>query len=236
MIQLNSLILNGKSSADFPFFVAVEEVPGVTLPVKKDKVYQHEHMSGAVKQSINAWEPLQLEFIFYLHDVTRKHLRDFKGWFKPEGTLSRYDDPDMHYEYISVDLTSKPLDELDGYQVTATFLCQPFEYEREVEVTVGSSILNATTAPMYPKLTIKGNTTSESYIRIGNQNMYFKEGITNGLIIECKHGYQNVWNLSGTEINNQIKGDFFEILPGTHPVTKGTGITEVKMLTRWGWR
>lgn len=227
--------MNGKSSADFPFFVAVEEVPGLTMATKKDKVYRHDHMSGAVKQSINAWDPIQLEFIFYLHDVNRRQLRDFKGWIKPEGTLTRYDDPDMHYEYISVDVVSKPLDEVFGYEVTATFLCQPFEYEKETEVMVGSSITNSTTAPMYPKLTIKGNTSSESYIRIGNQSMYFKEGIVEGLIIECKHGYQNVMNLNGTILNHQVKGDFFEIMPGPNPVTKGPGISEVKMLTRWGW-
>lgn len=235
MIKLDSITINGKSSADFPFYVAVEEVPGISMPTKKDKIYQHEHMSGAVKQTINAWEALPLEFIFYLYDVTRSELREFKRWFKSEGTITRYDDPDMHYEYLSVSVESKPLDQVGGYEVTATFLCQPFEYEREKELDLESTLVNHTTAPMYPRLTIKGNTTSESYIRIGNQTMYFKKGIKEGLIIECKHGYQNVFNLNGTIINNQVKGNFFEVMPGTHPVTKGTGITEVKILTRWGW-
>lgn len=235
MIELNSLILNGKSSADFPFFVAVEEVPGVLMPTKKDKIYQHEHMNGSVKQSINAWESITLEFIFYLHDVTRSDLRKFKSWFKPQGTLTRYDDPDMHYEYIQVNVSSKALDDTSGYEVTAVFLCQPFEFEKETEVVLGTTIRNETSAPMYPKIMIKGDTGEETYLKIGRQSMYFKQGVRNGAVIECKQGYQNITDLNGREINNQVKGDFFEITPGAHTVVKGKGITEVKMVTRWGW-
>lgn len=235
MIKLNSLILNGKSSASFPFKVFVEEVPGLALAKKKDKVYEHDFMNGATKQTINAWESIPLQFVFYLHDTTRADLRLFKSWFKNEGTLVRYDDPDFHINYLSVEVESSPLDETYGYEVTATFMCEPFEYEEEKEITLGAEINNHTSSPMYPLIKITGDTASETSLSIGSQTMYFKQGVQGTITVECKHGKQNVKDSTGRLMNNQTRGSFFEIPVGKSKVVKGQGITEVKMLTRWGW-
>lgn len=235
MITYNQLMINGKSTADFPFPIFVEELPGLSMAKKKDKLFETDYQNGYVKQSVSAWESLSLVFKFYLHNVSRSQLREFKKLFVNEGTLVRYDDSDMHYNYLSVNLESEPIAETFGYEVTATFVCEPFEYEQEKEIVVTNKIVNHTNAPMHPLIKVKGNTQAETTLTIGKTTMVFKEGIDTLVEIECKDGYQNVRDKSGRLINNKIKGDFFEILPGESVVTKGAGITEVKLLARWGW-
>lgn len=235
MIAYNQLLINGKSTADFPFSVFVEEVPGVSMAKKKDKLFETEYQNGYVKQSVQAWEPISLVFKFYLHNINRSQLREFKKLFVNEGTLVRYDDSEMHYRYVSVVLESEPLTSTFGYEVEAVFMCEPFEYEKEKEIILGNNITNHTNAPMYPLIKIKGNTSNQTTLKIGETMMVFKEGIDTLIEIECKHGYQNVRDKSGRLINNQVRGDFFEILPGESTIVKGQGITEVRLLTRWGW-
>lgn len=239
MIKLNSLILNGESSADFPFLVAVEEVPGIVRANKKDKIFKTDYASGAMKQSVDAYDTIDLQFIFYVHDVNRNQLRQFKSWFKDEGTLTRYDDPNMHYNYLSVEVESKPLDEVYGYEVTATFLCEPFEYEEEqtLDITNLKSITNHTNAVMYPKLKVKGSSSERMYLEIGKDRMVFPNGLRGEYEIECKHGIQNIMDLKTGELANSLSiGPFFELGLGINKLSKSNGFDSICMLTRWGWR
>ncbi|MGF3073231.1 hypothetical protein ACQV2T_06765 [Facklamia sp. P13069] len=240
MIKYNSLILNGESSAGFPFYVAVEEVPGLVRANKKDKLFKTDYASGAIKQSVEAYDTISLKFIFYLHDVNRNELRKFKKWLKDEGRLVRYDDPLIHYNYLSVEITSEVLDEVNGYQVTAEFECEPFEYEEEEEIDITNlqSITNRTNAPMYPKLTIVASSSSPMYLKIGPHKMNFKKGLNGTYEIECKHNYQNIKNIRTGKLENDLAtGPFFEIpKDGSWPIEKSSGFQSIKMLTRWGWR
>lgn len=236
MIKLNSITLNGKSSADFPFFVAVEQIPGIVRSNKKDKIFKQDYVNGAVKQTIEAYDLIELEFVFYLFNVTRQQVREFKKWFVDSGQIRLSTDPTYHYNYLGVGLETAVMDETGGYQVKATFTCEPFEYEAERTITLGSTLINHTSVPMYPLITVEGNTTSETFLTIGSQTMYFKQGIDTRVTIECKHGLQNVRDKSNRLINNQVRGPFFEIAVGNSSVKRGTGITRVTMLTRWGWR
>ncbi|MFN0602708.1 hypothetical protein [Facklamia hominis] len=239
MIKLNSLILNGESSADFPFLVAVEEVPGIVRANKKDKIFKTDYASGAMKQSVDAYDTIDLQFVFYIHDVNRNQLRQFKSWFKDGGTLTRYDDPNMHYNYLSVEVESKPLDEVYGYEVTAIFLCEPFEYEEEqtLDITNLKSITNHTNAVMYPKITLTAESSQPMSLVVGQYHMYFHKGLRGEYELECKHGLQNLINKKNGELaNDLVKGRFIEVVPGENTISKTEGFTSIKMLCRWGWR
>lgn len=235
MPERNALIVNGKSTADLPFFCGVRENSPPARAEKKDQLYDLDMVNGNVVQTIDAWKPVTKQYLFYLHDVTKSQFRAFKAFIGWTGWFSPSDDPGMRYVYQKAVLESSPVDEFDGYEVAVTFTCEPFEYEEERTEELGSSIENHTNAPMYPRLIITGDTTSSTFLQIGEERMTFTNGIRNFVTIECKHGLQDVKDSNGLSINSQVRGPFFEIVPGEHAVTKGTGITSVQMTKRWGW-
>lgn len=235
MPKVNELIINGRSTSDLPFFCAVEENSAPTRASKKNRLHELDMVNGAVVQTINAWSTVSKKYQFYLHDATKSDVRNLKAFVGYSGWFTPADDPGIRYIYMDTAFSSEPLDEFNGYTITVTFTCEPFEYEPESETTLGGSLVNHTNAPMYPKITITAATTSSTYLQIGSERMTFLNGINGTITIECKHGIQDVKNNLGASINNQVRGPFFEILPGTHSVTKGTGITTVKILNRWGW-
>lgn len=235
MPKLNELIINGRSTSDLPFFCAVEENPAPTRANKKNKYHELDMVNGAAVQTINAWSTIQKSFRFYLHNITKADVRKLKAFIGYSGWFTPADDPGIRHVFINTSFDAEPLDEFNGYTITVIFTCEPFEYEPETEINLGSSIVNHTNAPMYPKITITGATTASTFLQIGSERMTFPNGFNGTITIECKHGIQDVKNSLGASINNQVRGPFFEILPGTHSVTKGTGITTVKILNRWGW-
>lgn len=234
MVELNALIINGESTADLPFFCGVTDNSPPARAIKKNKIYELEHVNGAVVQSINAYGLVEKTYNFYLHDVTVANVRRFKSFIGYSGWFTPSDDLGIRYKFINAVPTVEPLDMTDGYRVSVVFTCEPFAYENESVGVLGASIVNHTNAPMYPLIKLTGTTGANTFLQIGNQRMTFTSGINGVVFVECKHGFQDVYT-STSSINNQIRGPFFEIEPGTHSVTKGTGITAVEITKRWGW-
>ena len=235
--EYNALIVNGLSTKDLPFDCLVETNSPLTMGKKKDILHEGEMVNGVLVQSIDAYEPVEKPYVIYLSQVTKAEMRKFKAMFDPTGWFTPYDDPTIKHYYYSVAMESETLDVVDGYRVTVTFLCDPFEYEPETVVTLGSSIINHTNAPMYPKLEVLGTVATLQSLTIGSQTMIFKNGIATRAWVENKLGLQNVTNNTGAAINSQVSGPFFVIPPKkTVSVVKTAGITSVKMTTRWGWR
>lgn len=234
LVRSNELIINGRSSDSLPFYCVVEELDAPKKSEKKDKVFETDYADGYAVQTIDAYSGYERVYNFYLHNVVSSQIRQFKtfipdsGWFKP------YDD-DLKYYFVKSALVFEPLDSVNGYVCVVTFFCQPFGMEDEVTNDLGDKLYNHTNAPMYPLIEIRGATGEETYLQIGDQKMTFKE-IQDVIYIECKPRYQDAWSSGGRKVNNEIKGPFFEILPGENIVTHGQGITSIKITERWGWR
>lgn len=235
MPEYNELIVNGRSTGDLPFFCGVEENSAPTRAEKKNKYHDLDMLNSVAVQTIEAWSSVSKTYQFYIHDATKADVRKLKAFIGYSGWFTPFDDPEIHYVFVNAVFSSEPLDEFNGYTVTATFTCEPFEYEAEKVSTLGSSITNHTTAPMYPKVVITGNVATSTFLQIGSQRMTFPSGVDTKVTIECKHGLQNVFDKSGNAINSKVRGPFFEIEPGTNVVTKGTGITSIQITERWGW-
>lgn len=235
MLKTNEFICNGKRLTDLPFYVVCEVLAPPTRSDKKNILTELPFVNGVVVQDVDAYSTVPKEYAFYLHDVTSADVRKFKAFFPDRGEFTPYDEPDLRFIYESVHLSFSVLDNVGGYEVTATFTCQPFAYEEEKTMTLGSTITNHTNAPMHPKLKITGKTGSETYLKIGEQVMRFKE-IQDVIYIECKHRHQDAYSSGGRKVNNEVKGDFFEIPVGIHRVEKGQGISSVEITTRWCWR
>lgn len=228
------MIINGKSTYNLPFYCVVEELDPPQKAKRKDKLFETEHGTGYMKQTVDAYEPVERKYMFYLHNVQWGDIQMFKdfiadsGWFIPFNEKYRYD-------YLKSELEFAKLDAVNGYEVDVTFYCQPFAYEDEVSKKLGTKLYNETNAPMQPKFEIRGTSGQPSYLKIGEQTMHFKS-LPGVIYIECKHGHQDAWSSGGRKVNNLIKGDFFEVPPGVHEVEKGQGITEVTITERRAWR
>lgn len=239
-LEHNHLIINGRSSADLPFLIAIETNSAPVKARKKNIYNELDSVSGLVVQTIDAWEPVERIYTFYMYDVTLSDVRRFKQFVGQSGQITPYNDQEMHYNYYSSEIDFETMDEADAfhqnYQGTISFICEPFEYERERTIELGNTIRNYTSAPMYPRLKVYGNTNAKQSLTIGDQTMVFKRGANPSLTVECKFGEQNVYDQYGNLINSDIMGDFFVIPPDSEVVVvKTAGITKIEMLARWGW-
>ena len=239
-LEHNHLIINGRSSADLPFLIAIEKNSAPVKARKKNIYNELDSVSGLVVQTIDAWEPVERNYTFYLYDVTLSDVRLFKQFVGQSGQIIPYNDQEMHYNYYSSEINFETMDEDDAfhqnYQGTISFICEPFEYEEEQTVVVGSTIVNHTSAPMFPRLTVHGNSSARQSLTIGDQTMVFKRGPNPLWTVECKFGEQNVYDQYGQLSNSEIIGDFFVIPPDSQVgVVKTVGITKIDMLARWGW-
>lgn len=234
MLRINELIINGKSTADLPFYCAVLELDPPQKSEKKDKLFETDFASGYSKQSVRAYSGIEKQYKFYLYDMEETDIQEFKtfiadeGWFRAWGSQ-------LKYVFVKSTLEFSHLDDVGGYEVLVTFSCQPFGLQDESTKNLDNRIYNPTNAPMYPFIEIRGAIGTETYLQIGSQRMTFKE-IQDVIYIECKPHYQDVYSSGGRKLNAETKGPFFEIQPGENEVLKGPGITSIKITERWGWR
>lgn len=238
MIAINQLIVDGESTADFPFEVFVTKNAGFVYAKKKNKLIETEYGTGAIKENINAWPPILKGYQLYCPTATLQDLRHVKIWAKDTGQLVASDEIDVYYEILDVTIEDAKIHEVSGYQLDITFTTQPFGFEHYPPTNTyltGSTIDNDTNAPMYPRITIYGNSVNPTTVKIGEQEIYLKT-LEERLIIECKPLEQTVIDSYGKEKNGVMGGDFFELKKQSQNlITLGTGITKIDILERWAW-
>lgn len=238
LIGSNALKVNDKSTADFPFPVFVEKNDGFHSPKKKNRLIETDYSTGAIKEAVNAWPPIEKEYEIYCPTASLKDMRQIKLWAKDSGKLIASDEPDVFYEILDVNIGHSVIDAIAGYRVAITFITNPFGYELQQKTktyTSGSKIINHTNAPMYPRIIVNGNSNTQTSIKIGSQTVYLKE-LINKLTIESKPLEQNVYDQYNSPINSVMRGDFFELPEdSTQTITLEAGITNIEVIERWGW-
>lgn len=235
-MEINALVVAGQSTADLPFKVYVEANDGFRAPKKKNRLIETDYMTGALKEEIKAWSVIEKSYVLYCPFASLKELRQLKLWAKDHGKLTPADEPDVYYEILDVELGHARVDEISGYRVEVTFYCEPFGYEREWSTRSyqsGQQLINETNAPMFPRITAYGNTSSEAMVRIGQQRLYF-ERVHTKVDVECKPGQQDVFNQNGSVSNGLMRGEFFEVMPGSNEIEL-SGISRIVVLERWAW-
>lgn len=235
---IDELIVNGRSSVDFDFPIFVEQNDGFRFPKKKNKLIETEYSTGAIKDTVNAWPPIPKEYLLHCPTATLKDMRKIKLWAEDNGRLIAADEPDVFYEILDVEIPHSPIADTHGYQINIIFTVQPFGFELNPQVRTyqnGSTIVNHTNAPMYPRIDVYGNHNEQTSIQIGQQTIYLRRLQTKNTI-ECKYLEQNIFDQYGVPINSTMRGDFFEIHKNSsHVITLGTGIERIELLERWGW-
>lgn len=216
----------------------MEKNDGFQFSKKKNQLIETEYTTGAIKNEVRAWSPIIKSYVLYCPTATLREMRLIKLWAKDYGRLISSDEADVFYEILDVEIDRAPIDDIAGYRVTVQFTTEPFGYEidrQEVTLNDGDTIMNHTNAPMFPRITIFGNSSKETSLTIGNQTIYLKK-LSDRLTIESKPLEQDVFDSYDRRANSIMRGDFFEIPEGSeNKFTFGSGIESVKMLSRWGW-
>lgn len=238
MTRINELIVNGKSTADFPFDVYVTSNAGYNYAKKKNILFENTYGTGAIKREVNAYPPIQKPYTIYSPTATLQDMREITAWATDTGTLVASDESDVYYEVLDVNITDTQLHEVRGYAVTITFTTMPFGYEHGQSIRRfigGEALFNHTNAPMFPRIEVYGNSSEQVQVHIGSQTIrlrYLDEKVT----IESKPLEQNVYDKDGNEMNSLMNGDFIEIAKNTNNnVSLSTGITHIEMTERWAW-
>ena len=256
MITLNELIVNGKSTADFSFDVYVTRNAGYNYAKKKNVLFESTYGTGASKNEINAYPPIEKVYTIHCPFATLQDMREITAWASDSGTLIPSDEPDVYYEILDVHITDARIHEVTGYLIDVIFTTMPFGYEINQRtgvywdkspdplltrmgtdlVFVGDGkLFNHTNAPMYPRIDVYGTSANEVQIQIGRQEVklrYIDEKIT----IESKPFEQGVYDKNGRELNSVMSGDFIEIPKNTtNSVITSSGIDRIEVLSRWAW-
>lgn len=262
LLETNKLIVNGRSTADLSFYCAVESLDPPQRAERKDRLYVTDTSNGYAKQTIDAYKAKEKRYQFYLYDINEMDIREFKVFISDSGWFIPYDES-LKYHFEKTTMSFEEKDEFGGYECEVIFYCQPFGMEDESSVIIGNDamtiigaewntesnptmervyflesatqIINHTNAPMYPLVEVRGAIGVPTFLQIGEQRMTFKE-IQDVIYIESKPHYQDVYGSGGKKLNNIVRGDFFEIQPGTNKILKGEGISLIKITERWGWR
>lgn len=239
MTRINELIINGRSSADFPFTVYVTANAGFNYARKKNVLFETSHGTGAIKNEINAYPPIQKPYSIYCPSATLQDMREITTWIADEGKLIASDESDVFYEILDVEVSDAPLESTGGYMLDIIFTTMPFGYEHIHSLRSfngGESLYNHTNAPMYPRIDVFGTSGSEVQINIGGQIIKLRE-LNQKVTIESKPLEQNIYDKDGKIANGIMSGDFIEIKEGsTNLVTLSNGINRIEMLERWAWR
>lgn len=162
-----------------------------------------------------------------------------RAWLDGENDLIFSDEPNLVYfalirEYV--DFASK-YQLFDTKLVTISVHVQPFRRMDPPAVldaiTFPSTIINPSTAPSLPKITVVCSGDLDLYIN--NQKMSLI-GVANGIILDCK--LQDAFTLDGALLSNDnVSGKFFVLEPGANMITwvleDGASVESITIEPRW---
>ena len=236
MIKQNELFFNRKSTADFPFFVAVETNDGIRKAERKDILHVAQTSSAVMVQKMDGYEMIEKSYTLYIHGAKLTQMSELLAWLDGDGTLTPYDNPERYYNVLKVKAFAAQMDEVGGYQVEVTFICEPFSYKQGDQLKIlrhGQTIENNGHTYMCPRIDVYGSSGSEVSITIGDQVVYLKN-LDEKVTIECREGYQNVFDKNGFMINSIMKGPFFKIPKGSNGISLSNEISHIAVLYREG--
>lgn len=237
-MEINQIKVNGFSTLDFPFETVVVENGGFTYARKKNQFVETDYLTSSIKTEVEAWAPIEKSYKLFCYTTNVAQLRVVKKWAKDNGILISSDEPDVFYEILDVVIEDSKRDGKPYFILEITFTLAPFGFELNQSTKTyrsGDIITNKTNAPMYPRITIYGTSNTQTSIKIGNQTVYISK-LIDKLIIENKYLEQDVRDRNNAQVNNVMRGDFFEIpADSKNIVTLGSGIDRIEVLERWGW-
>ncbi|WP_434747881.1 phage tail protein [Streptococcus dysgalactiae] len=239
MIKHNALTIGGISTASFSCKVIVETSPSIEIGSSKTILYEHGGISGAVVQSNNRRGVVDYSYRIYLAKPNEADLNRFTGLLAKEGYwLESTSFPSVRLWCYKAETNRFERDNRGVYQVDVRFICHPTRFFKNLDtqtLTSNGSIRYQGTALAYPKITIAGQTTSETQLTIGSQVIRLAN-LTGRFVMDNNPQNPSFKTSTGRAI--RWSGDFITLDPskGTSTgVVLGAGINSVTFETNWGW-
>lgn len=239
MIRHNALTIGGVSTASFPFKVIVEDSPSVPVAESKTELLEHQGISGAIVQTNRQRSLIELDYTLYLVKPSEEELYDFLKLLLKEGFwLENSSITTIRFWCYKATHSPVTKDKLGVFETKVTFVCHPTKWFKTIDTTVlrtNGVLRTKGSALAYPKLTIVGNSATETSFTIDNQVIRL-ERLQETVVMDNNPNQPSFKTQRGQFI--KWAGDFLSIDAGkndTVGVVLGPGITSITCETNWGW-
>ena len=224
------VIIDGFDTASIPHCILTDFDEGDCLsPVfTTNTVYG---MNGT-RREVESYDESQQTLTFHLRSFEQAALlvEKFEGLNK---MIEFWHIPNSFYYYDCLSASIKA-SQMNSWTVSVKMALHPFRYLKNVgsmTLTANGTITNPGSIFSEPRIEVYGN--GQTSLTIGEQIM--RINLDTKAVIECRHGFQNIFDKNGA-IKNSIRqsGPFFEIpAKKASGVVLGAGISRVIITPRW---
>ena len=239
MIKHNELVIDGVKTSSFPFKVIVRDSPSATLGDSKTNLLEHDGISGAIVQTNKHRELIKKSYTIYLVEPTEEQLNQFMSLFIREKFWLENECAKTTRLWCYKASATDAEQECPGLYVTeVTFTCHPTKFFKgiDTQTLTGNGVLRVQgSALAFPKITVVGQSASETSFTIGDQVIKL-EKLSKSLVMVNDPGNPSFKTSTGEVI--KWAGDFITVdtAKGQNVgVVLGPGITSLKFETVWGW-
>ncbi|WP_367986227.1 phage tail protein [Streptococcus sp. ZY1909104] len=235
----NELTIDGVRTSSFPFQIIIKEPPSYDVMESKTQLLEHDGINGAVVQS-NKHRPIsKQEYTLQLINPTEVEMNRFLALFTREGFWLESEALKSTRRWCyKVGELQVNQERPDLYICRAVFYCHPTKFFKttDTQTLTGNGVLRVQgSALAFPKITVVGQSASETSFTIGDQVIKL-EKLSESLVMTNDPDNPSF----KTETGNLIKwaGDFITVDPAKRQnvgVVLGPGITSLKFETVWGW-
>lgn len=239
MIKYNELVIDGVRTSSFAFKVIVHEPPSIALGESKTELLEHGGISGAIVQTNKHRGLVKKTYSIYLVKPTEEQMNQFmslfireKFWLESERVKTT--------RLWCYKANASDLEETQPglYMTKVTFTCHPTKYFKTTDTQrlTGNGVLTAQgSALAFPKITIIGQSTTETSFTIGGQVIRL-ENLTESLVMINNPDNPSFKTATGKSV--KWSGDFITVDPSKLKnigVVLGSGIQSIEIETVWGW-
>ena len=240
MIKYNELVIDDVHTSSFPYKIIVLESPSIQIGASKTKLLSHDGISGYIMQSNEHREPIQKTYTIQMVNPTEQQVLEFcallarkKFWLENEQNKL------IRWWCYQVKVSDTQRDKFGVYSLEATFICHPTKFMKSVDtqiLTKNGTLTLQGSSLAFPKITISGNSTSETTFTVGNQVIHLEK------LSESAYMINNPDNPSFLDKEGKLvkwSGDFITLNANQKDkkigVILGPGISSIKFETNWGW-
>lgn len=239
MIKHNELVIDGVRTSSFPFKVIVHDSPSIALGEGKTTLLEHSGISGAIVQTNKHRGLVNKTYSIYLVKPTEEQMNQFmslfireKFWLESERVKTT--------RLWCYKANASDLEETQPglYMIKVTFTCHPTKYFKTTDTQrlTGNGVLTTQgSALAFPKITIVGQSATETSFTIGGQVIRL-ENLTESLVMVNNPDNPSFKTTTGKPV--KWSGDFITVDPSKLKnvgVILGPGIQSIEIETVWGW-
>ena len=239
MTILNELIIDGVRTSSFSCDILIETRPRVMVSASKTTLLEHDGISGAIVQSNKHRSLIEKSYRISLIEPSDEEIYRFSALLNREKFwLENEQEQTIKLWCYKVSAFEIGKDEFGAWMVDVTFICHPTKFFKttDTQALTSNGVLRVQgSALAFPKITVVGQSASETSFTIGNQVIKL-EKLSESLVMVNDPDNPSFKTASGKLI--RWAGDFITVDTAkgqTVGVVLGSGIQSLKFETVWGW-